>query len=1075
MPEPDTSVSRPAPAVWALLALAALTAVLGVSVPLAPVHAEQPVVSWPAPGEAARSTVLPLAPYRPLSLQASIGCATLRGLTGSQAATDGDPGVGTGSASGSGELRATGSGADALRTVPSDAGQAEQGLRVSADRGQLQVQVSGADLLTESVPAGDCRYQVVADRAGVRVLRDGVLLAERTDLLPPQVAELATDAPGAPAGELAVQLRPDDRYASSPTALKTGLLIAHVLALAAMVALAVRLWPGRRPPNRPGLVVPRRSGADAVVVVVSAAWAVLGGVNWDDSWYLLMARNAGEAGYLGNYVYMFNATENPFVASQYLMTGWAAAGQALFGGGWELLWMRLLPLGYGLATWVLLRILLATALGRAGRLPRVAWLLMIAHLLWWLPYGMMLRPEPLIALCTAGVLVLAELARRRRSLGTLVAATGLAALALTVSPTGAVAWAPLVIALPWLLPLLRQIGVVTAATAVLAAGAAAGVVVPVGFADASLGEVLDATVTHNWYYLTYSWYQEIVHYGALLELSDTGVWGRRAPVVLTLVVLVLAAIGSGRRRGPGDPLHRLLLGSTITTAVALALISVTPTKWVNHFGALSAIGTVVLTAALLRSPLPRRSRVTGAGPAATGAAVLAVAAAAALVFAGPNLWRPFSDWGQPFGNHQLADGTPYELSLMAPHFGGIYLRDPLVWVVLAGLLAAGTAWWRRRGGRTELTADRGLLLVTSGLSVVLLVAVFVLAPIRQYPGWTVGLANLRALTGQPCGLSDPVQVLAPAGAQPVAQGAEQVSGDFALTAGVPAPLGAPDEGRTVWHDAVPEHDGILAEPGPARERGTLTTAWYPLSPGSPATHLSVPVAAGETADQQVRVQFAVTAANGTRVPVRTVPLDLDGRADPDTWQEIPVPLDAGQPDAEHPDAGPQDAGPRGDAVRILVRDDRTGPDSWLAVAAPALTSWQPVDAVIGGRPVFADQLAAVLWPCVDQAAISRGIVEPPAVRLLTDDGIPEFVLDNPLDPQWGGSFVQAGYTSTYVAMASRIHPTAPPARQWGHVQRVIYDHPAGLVHLRVHTGVEPGWHRDPPLTGDAYSGRKYRG
>ncbi|MGH3909460.1 MAG: arabinosyltransferase domain-containing protein, partial [Pseudonocardiaceae bacterium] len=582
MPEPDTS-TVPGRALWFLLALAALTAVLGVSVPLAPVHAEQPVVSWPAPGQSARSTVLPLDPYRPLSLDATIGCATLRGLDNSQ------------------------DGGDALRTVPSDAGRsAEQGLRVTIEAGQVVVGVSGATVLTEPLPPGECRYQVVADAAGARVLRDGAVLADRPDLLPPQVAEFATDAgptPEAAAPDVAVQLRTDDRYASSPTALKTGLLIAHLLALAAMVVLAVRIWPGRRPPNRPGLVVPRPSGADAVVVAVSAAWAVLGGVNWDDAWYLLMARNAGEAGYLGNYVYMFNAAENPFVASQHLLAGWGALGQSLFGGGWELLWMRLLPLTYGLATWVLLRILMATALGRAGRLPRVAWLLMVAHLLWWLPYGMMLRPEPLIALCTAGVLVLVELARRRRSLGVLVAATALAALALTVSPSGAVAWAPLVMALPWLIPLLREGGVLPAIAAAGAAAVSASIVVPMGFADASLGEVLDAAVTHNWYYLTYSWYQEIRHYSDLLSLSDTGVWGRRAPVVLTLVVLVLGAIGSGRRRGPGDPLHRLLLGSTITTAVALAFISVTPTKWVNHFGALSAIGTVVLTAALLRSPL----------------------------------------------------------------------------------------------------------------------------------------------------------------------------------------------------------------------------------------------------------------------------------------------------------------------------------------------------------------------------------------------------------------------------------------------------------------------------------------
>ena len=261
MPEPDTSL-HPTRRLWFLLALAALTAALGVSVPLAPVRAEQPVVSWPltAAGQPARSTVLPLNPYRPLSLTATIGCATLLRL--------GD----------------AGDGGDALRTVPPEAGpSAGQGLRVAAESGQVLVQVSGADVLAEALPAGDCRYQVVADGSGVRVLRDGALLAERTELLPPQVAELATDvnaasaAPAPAAAELAVQLRPDDRYASSPTALKTGLLIAHLVALTAVVALAVRSWPGRRPPNRPGLMLPRPAAPDAVVVAVSVAWAVLAG------------------------------------------------------------------------------------------------------------------------------------------------------------------------------------------------------------------------------------------------------------------------------------------------------------------------------------------------------------------------------------------------------------------------------------------------------------------------------------------------------------------------------------------------------------------------------------------------------------------------------------------------------------------------------------------------------------------------------------------------------------------------------------------------------------------------------
>jgi arabinosyltransferase B/arabinosyltransferase C len=497
-------------------------------------------------------------------------------------------------------------------------------------------------------------------------------------------------------------------------------------------------------------------------------------------------------------------------------------------------------------------------------------------------------------------------------------------------------------------------------------------------------------------------------------------------------------------------------------AVALALIAATPTKWVNHFGALGAIGTVVLTAALCRSPLPRGSRRTGAGPAATGAAVLAVAAGAALVYAGPNLWRPFSDWGQPFGDHRLAGGTPYEISLMAPHFGPVYLRNPLVWVAVAIVLAVGIAGWQRRGGRTTLTTDRGLLLVAAGLSMVLILAVFVVAPIRQYPGWTVAQANLRALSGRPCGLADAVQVLTATGPQPVARGQAQVTEDFALAAGSPAPLRPPADGVEVWHDAVP---AALAEQ--ARERGTVTTPWYPLPPRSPATYVTVPVAAGKVAGQQVQVQFGSSGPDPAAVvPGRPVPVQLDSRAGRDTWQEVPVQIPIpvpGQVPVQKPDA-----------VRVLVRDGVTGPDTWIAVAAPSLTSWHSVRTVTDGHPVFADQLSAVLWPCVDQVAVRHGIVQPPAVRLLTDDGIDELVLNNPLDPQWGGSFVQAGYTSTYIAMATRLSPL-PADRQWGHVQRVVYDHPVAVVDLRVESTVEPGWHREPPVTGTAYSGRKYLG
>src|SRR5262249_13148374 len=64
--------------VLAGLALLPLLAAIGVL--LAPVVADDPVVNWPRAGQLPSSTVLPLVPYRPLSLDARVPCAALAAL-----------------------------------------------------------------------------------------------------------------------------------------------------------------------------------------------------------------------------------------------------------------------------------------------------------------------------------------------------------------------------------------------------------------------------------------------------------------------------------------------------------------------------------------------------------------------------------------------------------------------------------------------------------------------------------------------------------------------------------------------------------------------------------------------------------------------------------------------------------------------------------------------------------------------------------------------------------------------------------------------------------------------------------
>jgi arabinosyltransferase B/arabinosyltransferase C len=987
-----------------MAALALVTGVLGILVMLAPVIADDPVVSWPPAGQQPRSTVLPLSPYRPLQLTATIPCATLHAL-------DAQPG-----------------GGEALRTLPADVGTAPgEGLVVAADQGVVTVTASGAEVLREAVPSVRCSYQVLADAGGVRVARDGAGIATRTHLLVPEVAELQTDAVGTATG-LSVQLHTDARYQSRPTLLKTAVLVAHGLALAALLVLAWRRWPGAGS----GLVRPRLSWADAVVVAVSLFWVVAGPVNIDDSWYLLMARNAMQSGYVGNVIYQFNVTENPFVASQYAMQAWGALG-----GQWSLGWMRLLPLAYGLATYALLRVLVATALGRVAQRPLVAWAVAAAHLLWWLPYGMTLRPEPLIALGTAGVLVLSELARRRRSVGVFAVAVAVAALTVTASPTGLVAAAPLMMCLPWLWQWWRAESARSRVTAALVVGAAASIVIPVAFADATVGDVLESVAVHRWYYRQYAWYEEYLHYADLLVPDERGAWGKRLPVLLTLGVLLAVALGAGRRPGTAGRSGQLLGEAAAITALGLVVMALTPTKWVNHFGAVAAPATVLLAAALIRSPLPRR---VGAATMAIGSAGLV--AAVSVAFAGPNLWRPLSDWGQPFGNHLFID-RPYEQSLLAPSLGPLALRNPLLWLAVA---AVGW-WWLRRLGPT-----RAVVVTATGLGVALMLLVFTIAPLRQYPGTSVTLMNLRALTGRPCGLAPAVQVLtgvAPGLAPAV--GSATLTGDMRATRlpeSTPVPISAPPN-STVWHDDVPGGTGT----------GSLQTPWYPLPGHLAGGWVTVPMRGKLNQEQRLAVQVATgdPAAPGQ---VRTVPLPAVG--DKPNWTEVAVALaDAGL-------AAPT-------AVRVVAQDRVAGPASWLAVAQPRLTAPRPVTDFIAGRPVFADQVSAALWPCVQQIAVRDGLVQPPALRLRAADGLEDSILDNSTFADNGGTLLQVDRTAKFVEVPSRLVPPGAPMLGWGHIDEVIYLHPVGLVDLHVGALRRAGWTRLPTLIGQRYTGRVYTG
>lgn len=844
--------------------LAAGCALLGAAAVLAPVVAVDPVLTWPAAGREPTDTVLPLSPYRPLELDATVPCAA---------------------------VAAVGPGGEALRTLPADAPLAggtelSPGLVVGNDDGALVVVVSGVEVLRTPLPGAGCTVGIHAGAGpgggvpaapGVQVSLDGTEVASRPDVLAPQVAELTTAATGAAAAGLGVVLHTDARFQSSPSPLKSALLVAHLVTLLSVLALAAA-WlrrPRSRDPAAPGARWRPRL-PDAVVVVVALLWTVLSPVNADDSWYLTMARASQASGYVGNQVYMLNVTENPFATSQYAMAVWGAVG------GWGLAWQRLLPLAYGLLAYAALRGAVGVTLGRVAGTRAGRWAVALAFGLWWLPYGMTLRPEPLIVLGSAVVLLLGELARRDRAAGPLVVAVAVAVLTLTVSPSGLVAVAGLAPCTGWLLRAARdrvragRAGAGAAVAGVLAAGAATTAVVPVGFWDASLGDVRTATDVHSWYYTQYRWFQEVVHFQLLSEQP----WARQVPVYLTIAVLVVLAVGLDRaRRGI---VARALAGYGLVAVVALLALTATPTKLVNHFGAVGAAGTALLAVALLRSPLARRSR---AAVVALGTAVVVLATSAS--FAGNNLWVPYSQWGQLFVD-PATDRTLTSPYNSAPRLGPVPLQSPLLW-----LAVAAAAWWWVRRRRRGPGPDTAVLRAAAVVAVVLLVVSFVVAPLRRTP--TVASTVLAAATGQECGFG-------------------------------------------------PEVD-----------------------------------------------------------------LQVDGRT-------------------------------------------RTASE------------------VLAGQPTLVDQLSASLWPCVEQVVVVNGVAQLPRYRVRVGDGTEADTAGIPYDERSGGVYAMALPLSTATELPSALDPPTVSRLAWGHVDRLDYPYPVGLVDTTTGTVVRPGWARLAPLSGAGYAG-----
>ena len=703
--------------------LGLIAALAAVAFPFAPVVQPQVTYSWTASDGAA---AIPLMPYQPVQLNASIDCAAAR-----------TPG----------ELL--------LSTTPprqDPAAQPLSGLQVTSTGDGLRVTSAGVDLGTAPLPASGCAVTVVSDFARTAVLVDGRPVLTRDGDVRPDVAGAFTDARTG----VELSLTADTRFQTTISPVKAALAVICVLALLGMfLALARIEVPAAR-------LLPRRwwrpRAVDIVVTALLTLWWVIGAITVDDGYISGIIRSRGENGFIGNVYRWLNAPEAPFswfydlfflwsrIGGEASTPGSTIGGEASTPGSWiggdSTLWMRLPSTLLGVVCWVLLSRFAVPRLGRFAARRSTPWLAALAFATWWIPYNLGLRPEPWVAVGVLGAFLAAERTIATRRVLPLAVGLLVAGISTALTPGGLIAFMPF---LAGLLPLLRVLRArrdlhLWPILAVLVASPAAAVLLMVS--DQSLASVLEATRVRTLIGGGLPWFQEYERYANLLEPgSFQASIGKRAAVLVTLLAAagLLWALRRSRAGIATGPAGRLVA----TFGLGLVAMTFTPTKWTQHFGDMAGVGAGVLLLGLVAfagAPLRDRARPFAAG-------IAAVTGVGALVLAGYNVWPYASNWFAP------------TFSSVPPELAG---RDVSTYVLaLGGLLVAaivGREAWLRAGGAAAVRAPRRVPAPAPLLAVVL-VAVLLLqvgglarVAVAHRDSYTLASDALATVRGEPCGL-----------------------------------------------------------------------------------------------------------------------------------------------------------------------------------------------------------------------------------------------------------------------------------------------------------------------------------
>ncbi|MGW7536998.1 arabinosyltransferase domain-containing protein [Amycolatopsis sp. NPDC054798] len=802
-PDSDTTARKQAGHRWLIIGLGLLSALTAVLFIVAPVNTETTTYRW----NGAQDTALPLYPYHPASLEATVRCADPDGLL--------------------------------LATTPPRGKQGAEpvagGLEIRAVDGTVKAELGGKELFRRPA-GGDCRLTVRADGQGATV---GT--ARTTDR--PIVTGLYTEHPGT----VSAQIEPDTRWVSTPGALKIVLGVVSLLALLGMIVLLVR---SDRKVARRVRLLPRRAWvprpADLAVTGVLAVWSVVGALTVDDGYISTMLRARETSGFTGNYFRWFNAPEAPW--------GWFYELYALLGRvSPAMVWMRLPSVLLGLASWLLIdRLVLPRLAGRPTRWTR--WATAALFLAWYLAFDVGLRPEPWIVCGSLAVFALVERAVATGAVTPVAIGLVVAGATATTNPLGIAAFLPFVAAVRPLVRLVRRRTDLRLLGAIAVVVGSVGSALLTAFYDQPLTAVLESTAVRQQIGPDLPWYTEISRYTTLLDPSVVeGALNRRVPVLLMLLAMVLTAGLLIWRRAPGlavGPARRMV----VVSVLCLVVLAFTPTKWTHHFGALAGFGALVI--AMLVHTVARGALASVWARAGT---LGLVAATTWLAWSAPNWWWMQSEYDVRWGR-DIPTVKGVRLADLALGAG--------LAVAFAGVLAGAwrTAKRRTPAGRAPRWLPRSswVIVAVAAATAAVEVAGQAQAVQLRWNTYSVGRSNLASLglaasagsAGNACGVEDWLDVEPDLGAGVLRPSTPDSAEGFAANTAFP-----PDSPPPAPYGSGPEHPAWSSYRSPSRT-GTLTTGWYDL-PADIASKESAPVVISHAGKGKVQVSVEFAKADGT--------------------------------------------------------------------------------------------------------------------------------------------------------------------------------------------------------------------